>query len=73
MTDLLYIALELFVSNRQGVEELLQAHCGALLTGMGYLLHHVALVVKHQLGPHLVGLMARHHTQVTRGTGVGGY
>lgn len=35
MTDLLNIALELLVSNRQGVEELLQADCGALLPGMG--------------------------------------
>lgn len=35
MNDLLYIALELLVSNRQGVEELLQTDCGALLTGMG--------------------------------------
>jgi len=28
------IALELLVSNRQGVEELLQDDCGALLPGM---------------------------------------
>lgn len=31
---LLDIALELLVSNGQGVEELLQAYCGALLPGM---------------------------------------
>lgn len=34
MTDLLDIALELLVSNRQGVEELLQTDCGALLPWM---------------------------------------
>lgn len=62
LIDLLNIALELLVSNRQGVEELLQADCGALLPGMRRLLHYVALVVKHQLGPHLAGLMACHHT-----------
>lgn len=64
MTDLLDIALELLVSDGQGVEELLQADCGALLPWMGRLLHQVAFLVKHQLGPHLAGLMARHHTQV---------
>lgn len=34
MTDLLNIALELFVSDGQGVEELLHAHCAALLSRM---------------------------------------
>lgn len=63
--NLLYIALELLVSNRQGGEELLQADCGALLTGMRPPLHQVTFVVKHQFGAHLVGLVARHHTQVT--------
>lgn len=70
MTDLLNIALELLVSNRQGVEELLQADCGALLPGMGWLLRQVAFVVKHQLGPHLAGLVACHHTQFTGAKGV---
>ena len=66
MTNLFNVALELLVSNRQGIEKLLQADCSALLTGMRRLLHHVAFVVKHQLCPHLVGLMACQHTQVTR-------
>lgn len=65
MTDLLNIALKLLVSNGQGVEELLKADCGALLPGIGWLLHEVAFMVKHQLGPHLAGLVACHHTQVT--------
>lgn len=65
MMNLLYVSLELFVSNRQGVEKLLQADCGALLTGLGRLLHQVALVVEHQLGPHLARLMACHNAQVT--------
>lgn len=65
MMNLLYVSLELLVSDRQGVEKLLQADCGALLTGLGQLLHQVALMVKHQLGPHLARLMACHHTQVT--------
>lgn len=34
MSDLLNVSLELLVSDRQGVEELLQADCGALLSGM---------------------------------------
>ena len=34
LTDLFYIALKLLVSNRQGVEELLQADCGTLLPRM---------------------------------------
>ena len=66
MTDLLNIALELFVSDGQGEEELLHAHCAALLSRMRWLLHYVAFVVKHQLGAHLAGLMARNHTQITR-------
>lgn len=35
MTDLLYIALELLVSNWESGEELLQANCGALLSRLG--------------------------------------
>lgn len=50
--------------NRKGVEELLQADCGALLSWVGRLLHPVAFLVKNQFGPHLGGLMARHHTQI---------
>jgi len=38
-TDLLDIALELLVPDRQGVEELLQADGGALLPWMGRPLH----------------------------------
>lgn len=52
------------MSNRQCVEELLQAHCGALLSGMGRPQYQVAFVVKHQFGPHLAGLMTRHHAQM---------
>lgn len=62
------------MSNGQRVEELLQADCGALLPGMRGLLHQVAFVVKHQLGAHLAGLVARHHTEDTEvgGRGWGG-
>lgn len=63
-TNLLNVALELLVSHRQSVEQLLQAHCGALLPRVRCLLHLVAFMVKHQLGPHLAGLMACHHTQI---------
>lgn len=52
------------MSNGQCVEELLQAHCGALLSGMGTPQYQLAFVVKHQFGPHLAGLMACHHTQM---------
>lgn len=69
ITDLLNVALELLVANRQGVEELLQADGGALLSGLRGLLHQVAFVVKHQLGAHLSGFMARHHTQAARAGG----
>ena len=62
MNDLLNISLELLMSDRQGVEELLQADCGALLSGMRRLLNQVAFVVEHQLGPHLARLVAGHHT-----------
>lgn len=61
MTGLFNIALELLVSNRQGVEELLQTDCGALLPRMRRLLHKVAFLVKHQLGPHLARHVACHH------------
>lgn len=62
--NLFNIALEFLVPNGQRAEELLQAHCGALLSGVGRPQRQVASVVKHQFGPHLAGLMARHHTQM---------
>lgn len=52
------------MSNGQCVEELLQAHCGALLSGMGRPQYQVAFVVKHQFCPHLARLVACHHTQM---------
>lgn len=64
MYDLFNIALELLVPHRQCVEELLQANSGALLPRMRCLLHEVTFVVKHQLGPHLAGLMTSHYTQI---------
>lgn len=64
VTNLFNVALELLVSHRQSVEQLLQAHCGALLSRVRQPLHHVAFVVKHQLGPHLAGLMTGHNTQI---------
>lgn len=62
--NLFNIALKLLVSDGQRAEELLQAHCGALLSGVGGPQHQVAFVVKHQLGPHLAGPVAGHHTQM---------
>ena len=52
------------MSDGQCGEELLQAHCGALLSGMGRPQYQVAFVVKHQFGPHLAGLMACHYAQM---------
>lgn len=66
MSDLLNITMELLVSNRQGVEELLQADGAALLPRLWWPLHQVAFLVKHQLGPHLAGLMACQHTKIAR-------
>ena len=66
-THLFDIALELLVTDRQGVEELPQADSGALLPGVRTALDQVTIVVKHQLGAHLGRLMAGHHTQVTSG------
>ena len=55
------------MTNGQGVEELPQADSGALLAGVRTALDQVTIVVKHQLGAHLGGLMAGHHAQVTSG------
>lgn len=63
-TDFLDVPLELLVSNRQRVEELLQGDRGARLPGMRRLLHEVALVVEHQLGADLAGLVAGDYTEV---------
>ena len=66
-THLFDIALELFVTDGQGIEELPQADSGALLAGVRTALDQVTIVVKHQLGAHLGRLVAGHHTQVTSG------
>lgn len=53
------------MSNRQSVKELLQADCGALLTGMGQPLCQTAVIIEHKPRAHLGSFVTRHHTYVT--------